>query len=81
MEAHLSLEGWDNWRRAENEKTARQVELDSTGLGCNGSRRVSWSKQLSAAEAASYTVATILQGGDGRNPARLGAKADGAGKN
>jgi pectinesterase len=67
--AHIRPEGWDNWGKAENEKTARYAEFGNTGPGANTSKRVPWAKQLTAAEAAELTPAKVLAGTDGWNPA------------
>ena len=55
--------GWNNWGNAENEKTARYAEYNSTtldGKPLDVSKRVSWAKQLSADEAAQYTIDNVL---------------------
>src|SRR5688500_4897873 len=57
---HIKPEGWDNWRKPENEKTARYVEFGNTGPGADTTKRVGWSKVLSADEAAKYTVENVL---------------------
>ena len=59
--------GWDNWRNAENEKTARYFEYNNTGEGADTSGRT-WSKVLTKKEAAEYTVENVLKGFDGWNP-------------
>lgn len=51
---HICAAGWDNWRNAENEKTARYAEFDSTGDGASANGRVQWAKQLTKKEAAKY---------------------------
>jgi len=61
--------GWHNWRREENEQTARYAEYKSTGAGANPADRVKWARQLTATEAEEYTVETILKGEDSWNPA------------
>lgn len=68
MGAHIKATGWNNWRNPENEKTARFSEYKSTGPGANPDARVSWSRQLTDAEAAAYTVRNILGSTDGWNP-------------
>lgn len=68
MGDHIAPAGWDNWRKPENEKTARYAEYKSTGPGANPAARAPWSKQLTAAEAAAYTVQNILGGTDGWAP-------------
>lgn len=65
---HIEPAGWHNWNKPDSEKTARYAEYRSTGPGANPAARVSWSKQLTAAEAAAYTVQNILAGPDGWNP-------------
>lgn len=59
--------GWDNWRNEANQKTARYMEYNNTGEGANTSGRT-WSKVLTAKEAAVYTVENVLKGYDGWNP-------------
>jgi pectinesterase len=68
MGAHIKPEGWNNWRNAENEKTARYSEYKSTGPGANPSARVAWSRQLTDGEAEKYTIENILGGADGWRP-------------
>jgi len=65
---HIKPEGWHNWGKPERERTSRYVEYQNTGPGADRARRVSWSKQLSDAEAAKYTVQNVLAGADGWNP-------------
>ena len=62
-------EGWHNWGKTENEKTARYAEYRSTGPGANPEARVKWARQLTDEEAKAYTVANILGDGDGWSPA------------
>ena len=69
MGDHIKPQGWDNWRKPENEKTARYAEYKSRGPGANPEQRAPWSKQISDAEAAQYTVENILGGSDHWNPA------------
>jgi pectinesterase len=57
---HIKPEGWDNWRNAENEKTARYVEFGNTGPGADTSKRVPWAKTLTAEQAKKYTVENVL---------------------
>jgi pectin methylesterase-like acyl-CoA thioesterase len=60
--------GWDNWRDSANEKTARYMEYNNTGKGAATSKRVNWSKQLTAKEAATYTLKNVMQGCDAWTP-------------
>lgn len=48
---HIKPEGWYNWRDPAREKTASFGEYKSKGPGANPTARVTWSKQLTAAEA------------------------------
>jgi pectinesterase len=57
---HVLPAGWDNWGNAVNEKTVLYAEFGSIGTGGNVSKRVGWSKQLSAKEASTYTLTTIF---------------------
>ena len=69
MGAHFRPEGWDNWGKAENEKTARFAEYKCAGPGADRSKRVPWSKELSDEEASKLTVRQVLAGNDDWNPA------------
>jgi len=65
MGPHIRPEGWSNWGRAENEKTARYAEYRTKTLEgelLDISKRAPWSKQLTTEEAAQYTIANILGG-------------------
>jgi pectinesterase len=73
MGAHSKPEGWDNWRNASNEKTARYSEYHSTGPGANPGKRFAWTRQLTDDEAAKLTIPNILGGGDHWNPQAVGA--------
>jgi PelA/Pel-15E family pectate lyase len=53
--AHIRPEGWDNWRDPERQKTASFAEYRSKGPGANPTARVTWSRQLTAAEAAAFS--------------------------
>lgn len=61
-------EGWQNWNLPEREKTARYSEYNSSGPGANPKTRVSWSHQLTKAQAKEITVRKVLGGADGWNP-------------
>lgn len=63
MSEVVNPRGWNNWGNAENEKTARYAEFNSTtldGKPLDVSGRVSWAKQLNADEAAQYTIDKVL---------------------
>ena len=68
MGDHIKPEGWDNWRKAENEKTARYAEYNSTGPGAAPQKRAAWSKQLTKEEAEKITIESVLSGKDGWKP-------------
>lgn len=52
--------GWDNWRNAENEKTARYAEYNNSGKGSAVKQRVAWAKQLSEKQARAITKQSVL---------------------
>ncbi len=71
----IAPEGWDNWGK-EKEKTARYAEYNSRtldGKPVDVSKRVPWTKQLTAEEAAQYTITKVLGGTDNWNPNLLTA--------
>jgi pectinesterase len=70
LDDHIRPQGWNNWRQASNEQTARYCEYNSTGPGANPSARVAWSKQLTKSEADAYTIQNILGGSDNWDPTR-----------
>ena len=57
---HVRAEGWDNWRKADNEKTAYYAEYKSKGPGANPAGRVTWSHQLTDEEVKIYSTALIF---------------------
>ena len=57
----ISPDGWENWRKPENEKTARYAEYRSTGEGGKPEKRVKWSRQLDEKEAAAITKDAVLK--------------------
>jgi pectinesterase len=65
---HLRPEGWSEWWGNENHKTARYVEYKNTGPGAATAKRPGWTRQLSDAEAKTYTIENILSGRDRWNP-------------
>ncbi|QKG52294.1 pectinesterase family protein [Hymenobacter sp. BRD67] len=60
--SHIVPAGWDNWKNAENEKTAYFAEYHSTGPGARPGARVPWSHQLTAKEAKEYSLKNIFSG-------------------
>ncbi len=61
MGSHIRPEGWDNWRNAENEKTARFVEIDNTGAGADTSKRVGWAKILEPSAVKEYSLKEVFK--------------------
>jgi pectinesterase len=78
LPADLNPAGWNNWSNPANEKTAYYAESDSKGPGAissaSPSTRVSWSHQLTPAEAKQYLPATFLRGADNWQPEAEAAK-------
>ncbi len=68
MGDHIKPAGWDNWRRVDNEATARYAEYHSSGPGGRAESRVKWAKQLTDAEAERFTIENILGGADHWQP-------------
>jgi len=67
---HIKPAGWDNWRNAENEKTARYAEYKCSGPGADRAGRVGWSHELTDDQAKELTVANILGGKDKWGPSQ-----------
>ena len=63
-------EGWNNWGKKENEKTAFYAEYDSRGEGANPKARAAFSHQLKTLKG--YEIETVLAGDDGWNPVKNG---------
>jgi pectinesterase len=61
LPAVIRSEGWDNWGNAANEQTARYMEYNNTGAGANTAKRAGWSKILSAAEVAEYSLEKVMR--------------------
>jgi pectinesterase len=56
----IKPQGWHNWGKAENEKTAFFAEYKNIGFGASPEKRVAWSHQLTDEEADNYTPENIL---------------------
>lgn len=67
---HIHPEGWNNWGKKENEKTAFYAEYDSRGEGANPKARAAFARQLKNLKG--YEMATVLAGEDGWNPVENG---------
>ncbi|GAB3657964.1 hypothetical protein GCM10028791_30680 [Echinicola sediminis] len=62
MGGHIVPEGWNNWGKAENEKTTFYAEFGTTGAGANPDQRAEWAQQLSEDEAGLYKHENIFSG-------------------
>jgi pectinesterase len=71
MGEHIKPEGWNNWRSASNELTARYSEYDSTGPGAAPDKRFAWTHQLTDEQAGKITLAAVLGGDDHWDPATI----------
>jgi pectinesterase len=70
--AHIRPTGWDNWGKAENEKTAWFAEHASKGPGATSTDatvpRVPWARQLGSADMTPFETKRFLAGEDGWVP-------------
>lgn len=57
---HIKPEGWHNWGKRYAEKRSFYAEYQSTGPGANPEGRVSWSRQLTDAQASKYTLDAVF---------------------
>lgn len=55
-------EGWHNWGKESNEKTAYYAEYKNTGKGAKPNNRVNWSHQLTEAEYQAYILENVFRG-------------------
>ena len=67
---HILPEGWNNWGKKDNEKTAFFAEYQSMGEGAHPDARAAFSHQLS--DLRGYAIETVLAGEDGWNPVANG---------
>ncbi|WP_374165806.1 pectinesterase family protein [Arcticibacter sp. MXS-1] len=58
----IRQEGWHNWGKESNEKTAYYAEYNNKGPGFKPKARVAWSHQLTKEEAKEYTIEKIFRG-------------------
>jgi pectinesterase len=65
--AHIRPEGWHHWEK-HREQTARYLEYNNRGAGYQPKQRVSWSRQLTKAEASKITLQTVFNRADGWAP-------------
>lgn len=55
-------DGWNNWGKESNEKTAYYAEYKNSGPGFKPGKRVPWSYQLTDLQAAEYELTKIFDG-------------------
>jgi len=60
-------EGWNNWSKESNEKTAFYAEYKSRGKGADAEKRVAWSHQLNEVEVLEYSLIKVLRGWNPRD--------------
>ena len=60
MGSFITPEGWDKWSNPENEKTVTYVEFNNKGAGADRAKRVTWSRELTKKEAASFSKEKIF---------------------
>ena len=65
--AHIRPEGWHHWEK-HREQTARYVEYNKHGAGKQHKHRVTWSRQLTKAEASKITPKVVFNRNDGWEP-------------
>lgn len=58
----IKKEGWNNWGKDSNEKTAYYAEYKNKGEGADPKQRTGWSQQLTDTEVKAYTLDQILRG-------------------
>lgn len=64
LDGHIRPEGWHNWDKSYAEKTVFYAEYGSMGPGAADRReRVSWSRTLTARQAAAYVPEIVLDAG------------------
>ncbi|MHB9055588.1 MAG: pectinesterase family protein [Paludibacteraceae bacterium] len=57
----IKPEGWDNWGKKTNEKTAQFLEYKNTGKGGNmQNKRIVWSKTLTESQLVNYSKEKVL---------------------
>jgi pectinesterase len=74
LPAEIRPEGWNNWGKESNEKTAWFAEFSNTGPGAATASRVTWTHHLTATEARQFEPKTFLAGPDHWNPVAAAAK-------
>ena len=59
MGSFILPEGWNNWSKAENEKTVLNAEYNNSGPGADTIHRVGWSQKLNQEQASKYNKKEI----------------------
>lgn len=62
MGKQVRQKGWYNWNSKRAEKESFYAEFNSRGPGADPAARVSWSHQLTAKQAATYTLNNVFHG-------------------
>ncbi|WP_231460584.1 pectinesterase family protein [Pedobacter sp. Leaf132] len=62
ISAVIKPEGWNNWGKESNEKTAYYAEYNNTGAGSKITLRVNWAHQLTRQEYQLYTLENVFRG-------------------
>lgn len=57
---HIRPEGWANWNKTDNYKTARFAEYKNYGPGAVVSSRIPWSRQLTDEEVSRVTIKNVF---------------------
>uniref|UniRef100_A0A7C8Z2Q4 pectinesterase n=1 Tax=Opuntia streptacantha TaxID=393608 RepID=A0A7C8Z2Q4_OPUST len=60
MDQCIRPEGWHNWGKAENERTACFYEYRCFGPGCCPAKRVGWARQLRDEEASQFLAHSFV---------------------
>jgi pectinesterase len=68
LPATIAPQGWNNWNKTSNEKTAFYAEYGNTGPGAATSERPSWTHQLTGGQAKQFEPRTFLRGRNHWNP-------------
>lgn len=59
--AHIRAEGWSAWNNTDSYKNTRYSEFENYGASIDPSKRIAWSKQLTAEEAAAVTIYNVFR--------------------
>lgn len=62
LSAVIKPEGWNNWGKESNEKTAYYTEYNNSGAGSKSNSRVKWAHQITQQEFELYTLENVFRG-------------------